>query len=89
MFAALCIVVSLDEDVMLLTLAIVNNYDTRGRKLGTLHCHKFSYDICEASEDIAEYAIKFKEMYLTILFVVPLCLTIYVKGDKLQKCNIC
>jgi hypothetical protein len=74
---------------MVLTLEIVNNYDTRGRKLGALHCQRFIEGICEASEDLAEYAIKFKEMYLTILFAVPLCLIIYSKGEKLQKCNTC
>jgi hypothetical protein len=50
----------------------VNNYDTRGQKLGALHCQRFVCGICEASEDLVEYAIKFKEMYLTVLFVVPL-----------------
>jgi len=49
----------------------VNNYDTRGQKLGALHCQRFVYGICEASDDLAEYVIKFKEMYLTILFAVP------------------
>ena len=67
----------------------MNNYDTRGRKLGALHCQRFIYGLCEASEDLAQYAIKFKEMDLTVLFAVSLCLIIYINGDKLQKCNVC